>query len=89
MPSDNIIWAIDPFASRKISLAKSRHMLATIHKNHPISVEPISVVSPKEARWPLEFEERWSEKFVEIAQVSLGEISRRMRMPEVADAMPT
>ncbi|MGE3262080.1 MAG: universal stress protein [Bacteriovoracia bacterium] len=85
MPKENIIWAVDPFTAQKIPLAKSRHMLATLQKCGSLAVEPVAIVSPKDARWPLEFDGRWSERFLEVAEFSLKDVKRKMRLPEVAD----
>lgn len=82
---ENIVWAVDPFTSQRFPLAKSRHMLATLQKIHPITVEPVSVVSPKEAGWPHPFEARWAEGLAAIAGNSLKEIGSKLRLPEVAE----
>lgn len=83
--NQNVVWAVDPFPAKDMPVAKARHLLAAIERDFPISVEPVAVVSSREARWPLEPGERWTLKFVEIAENSLRKVNRRLRMPDVRE----
>ncbi len=79
-PTERILWAIDPFAEKKLQL-KTLEAIKNFTKNAQVTIEPITVLSPDQLRLPIQAFHAESANFRLKAEEILQKWLKEVKVP--------
>lgn len=85
MNNQNAIWAVDPFPKDKRFLAKAQKALTSWGKNQQLKIQPVSMVSPSDLRWPIEYMTPQEDEIHYLTQSTLKPLLRGLHMKNMKD----
>lgn len=83
--SQNVIWAIDPFSRDPRQLMKARQALEAWEKSQPLSVQPVSLLTPRELQWPLGLAATQEHEFHQLTEGLVRPLLRSVQMKGLAE----
>ncbi len=79
-PTEHILWAMDPFAEKKLQL-KTLDAIQCFTKNAKTIIEPVTVLSPDQLRLPIQAFRTESENFRLHAEDNLKKWLKQVKIP--------
>lgn len=85
MNIQNAIWAVDPFPKNVRQLANAQKALSTWGKYQQLKIQPVSMVTPSDLRWPIEYMTPQQDELQYLTQSTLQPLLRGLHMKNLKD----